>query len=225
MQRRPEPELMDDPAQAQAYADADFAEPNTLFIDSFAASFPGDRPRRVLDLGCGPADIPVRWARRYPESRITAVDGSGAMVELARRRVAAAGLSRRVEVVQWTLNRARKPPLNPSSFDAVISNSLLHQMTDPGLLWSTAAYLGRPGAAVFVMDLLRPESEDRARDIVATHAGDSPDILRRDFYASLCAAYVPGEVEEQILAAGLSGLSVRVVSNRHWIASGRLAAG
>ena len=49
-----------------------------------------------------------------------------------------------------------------------------------------------------------------------------PEVLRRDFEASLCAAYTPDEVREQLEVRDLGGLSVEVVSDRHWIAWGAL---
>jgi hypothetical protein len=64
MERVLEPELMDDPEQTEAYAAADFAEENQGFVDRFAEYFPEFSSGRVLDVGCGPADIPVRFARR-----------------------------------------------------------------------------------------------------------------------------------------------------------------
>ena len=39
MERVLEPELMDDPAQALAYAQADFDDSNSLFIELFEAGF------------------------------------------------------------------------------------------------------------------------------------------------------------------------------------------
>jgi len=53
-----EPELMEEEEQELVYAQADFFGPNKQFLALFAAKFP-DFPGngRVLDLGCGPADI------------------------------------------------------------------------------------------------------------------------------------------------------------------------
>ncbi len=62
MDRVLEPELMDDPTQAEAYAGADFAEENQGFVDRFKEYFPDFLQGKVLDLGCGPADIPIRFA-------------------------------------------------------------------------------------------------------------------------------------------------------------------
>ena len=51
-----------------------------------------------------------------------------------------------------------------------------------------------------------------------------PKVLRTDFYNSLLAAYRLDEVEEQLVKGGLEGLRVEVVSDRHFIAFGRLFA-
>ena len=55
MKRIPEPELMDEIEQVRAYAEADFEEPNSLFVSLFKERFPGHDTRGVvLDLVCGP---------------------------------------------------------------------------------------------------------------------------------------------------------------------------
>src|SRR5260370_36781294 len=80
MDRILEPELMIDAAQALAYAQADFAQVNQGFVDRFRACFPKTVGGTMVDLGCGPADIPVRFARALPGFTITAVDGSGPLI-------------------------------------------------------------------------------------------------------------------------------------------------
>src|SRR3954452_21168295 len=59
MARVLEPEVMDDEAQAAAYAAADFAEENQGFVDRFLEYFPDFTEGDVFDLGCGPGDIPI----------------------------------------------------------------------------------------------------------------------------------------------------------------------
>ncbi len=106
-------------------------------------------------------------------------------------------------------------------YDAVICNSLLHHLDDPSAQWTTAAACAAPGAPIFVMDLFRPESRDRARALVEQHAEGAPEILRQDFYNSLLAAYREPEVRAQLAAAGLGHLAVELVSDRHLIVWGR----
>jgi ubiquinone/menaquinone biosynthesis C-methylase UbiE len=217
MRRVPEPEVMDDPEQALAYARADFADVNQRFVDRFRAEFPSFGRGQVLDLGCGPADIPIRLARALPSIQITAVDASGAMLELARRDIEEAGLAANV-----TLVRARLPrlPWRDRTFDALVSNSLLHHLPDPSVFWDEVRRLSRPGARLLVVDLCRPRSATAARDLVEAAAADEPAVLRRDFFNSLLAAFTSDEVDEQLGRAGLGHLRTRIVSDRHWAVAG-----
>ena len=67
MKRIPEPELMDTAEQARAYAAADFSAAHQSYVTLFHQTFP-KRPASaaVLDLGCGPADVTVRFAKANP---------------------------------------------------------------------------------------------------------------------------------------------------------------
>jgi ubiquinone/menaquinone biosynthesis C-methylase UbiE len=219
MNRILEPELMTDHEQAEAYAAADFATVNQGFVDRFRALFPAFARGRLVDLGCGPADIPIRFCRALPGVTVTGVDGSEAMLAPGRRAVTAAGLGARVELV-----RARLPGLGraPGGFHAVVSNSLLHHMPHPDVFWSEVARLGRAGAPALVMDLHRPDSAERARGIVETYSPDEPEVLKRDFFHSLCAAFTLAEVRSQLAKAGLGHLRCEMASDRHWVAWGAL---
>lgn len=219
MERIPEPEIMDGAQQAEAYAQADFSSSNSAFVDGLTATFP-DQLQSVLDIGCGPANIPVLLANARPECRITAVDASPAMLSLARDRIKAAGLTERIR-----LECQRLPGLSApvGAWTAIISKDLLHHLSDPGALWNEIARLGAPGMAVYVMDLFRPETPEAARTIVETVSGDEPEILKTDFYQSLLAAFTPDEAREQLARTGLNDiLAVEVVSDRHMVIQGRL---
>ena len=218
MQRIPEPELMDDDAQALAYAQADFAEPHQHFVTLVAESFPGhDFNGVVLDLGCGPADISLRFARANSKSQVHGIDGAEAMLALGRQAIQNEGLQDRIQLWQYYLPADSLPQ---PQYDAVISNSLLHHLQQPETLWQCIKQYARPGAPVFVMDLMRPETKQQAQQFVALYAEGEAEVLRQDFYHSLLAAYSAEEVEQQLVIAGLSGLEVSVVSDRHLTISG-----
>jgi ubiquinone/menaquinone biosynthesis C-methylase UbiE len=211
--RIPEPELMEDLEQARAYSEANFAAPHDRCVELFRASWPaGPISGRLLDLGCGPADITVRLALACPEVTIDGVDGSAAMLHFGQRRVDAAGLSHRVHLCQAFL--PDEPPPG-TDYDIIVSSSLLHHLHHPQVLWRYLARYARLGARVFVFDLMRPASPEQARALVQTYAADEPEILQRDFYNSLCAAFTKAEVEAQLTQVGLFGLTVEEVSDRH----------
>jgi SAM-dependent methyltransferase len=222
MQRIPEPELMDEFEQARAYAEADFSEPNERFVALFAERFPDLRAGSMLDLGCGPGDIALRLARRNPGLQVHGLDGSGPMLAFGEAALRdEPDLAARVLFVQGILPGARLPL---RAYDAIVSNSLLHHLHDPMVLWQAVLDHGAPGAAVLVMDLFRPDSTAAALGIVETYASGEPEVLKQDFYNSLCAAFTRDEVRRQLAACGLQALEISVVSDRHMIVAGRLPA-
>ena len=219
MNRVAEPELMLDDEQVRAYAAADFSEPNARFVTLVGERLV-DLPLRgrALDLGCGPADLTIRLARALPEWTIDGIDGSEPMLALGHAAVAGAGLEMRVRLRQVLMPSVL---LEKRSYDLVVSNSLLHHLDDPAILWEMIrAYVAHGGGAL-VMDLLRPASRDEAEALVATHAANELPVLQRDFFNSLCAAYRPDEVRSQLTRAGLGHLRVETVSDRHFAVFGR----
>lgn len=215
MDRVLEPELMDDERQSIAYAKADFSTSNQLFVDGLTRDFPTGL-RTAVDVGCGPGDVAIRLARALPDLHVTAIDGSAPMITLARGAVMAAGLDDRIEIVHGYVPGVA---LRAHSFDAVLSKDLLHHVPDPSVLWKEIARLARPGAAVYVMDLVRPPTREEARRIVDRAAAREDPILREDFYNSLCAAFTLDELRKQVAATGLD-LDVRPAGDRHALVSG-----
>jgi len=222
MQRTPEPELMDAPDQARAYAEADFSEGNQNFVDRFVDLVDSSRiaPGTVIDLGCGPGDICIRLARALPTWRVIGLDAGPNMLALAAEAVEQADLTDRIELTLDHLP-CRLPA---SALHAIVSNSLLHHLPEPMSLWKTIAEQAAPGCVIQVMDLHRPESTEAARALVETHAAGAPDVLATDFYNSLLAAYTVDEVEQQLEACGLGQLTITRPSDRHWLAKGIISA-
>ncbi len=211
-----EPELMDDPKQADAYARADFAEENQGFVDRFKEYFPEFSQGHVLDLGCGPGDIPIRFSKLYPACQVIGIDASAPMIQLGEHAVKAAGLAGRI-----TLRCERYEEVAGARIvDAAISNSLLHHLPNPLQFWQKLRQLVKPGSPVLVMDLLRPDSPEAAQAIVGQYAANEPDILRRDFYNSLLAAFTEDEIGSQLARMNLTRLLIDIPDDRHWVVGG-----
>lgn len=218
MDRIPEPELMEENEQAKAYSDADFEAPHEAFVAFSDRAFSDGVSGRILDLGCGPGDITCRFATRHPSCTVVGVDGSEAMLHYGQKRIEEKGLQERI-----TLKRVFLPSENlGSSFDGAISNSLLHHLEQPEVLWDSLKAHVCEGGSVFVMDLMRPDSEEAARNLVEVYSADEPEVLRRDFFLSLLAAYRPDEIQQQLDEANLGHLTLEVVSDRHWVVYGKL---
>src|SRR3569833_3289496 len=178
MQRIPEPELMDDDAQARAYAEADFEDAHARFIALFRERFADvDITGTVMDLGCGPADITVRFARAYPRCVVHGVDGAAAMLSYGERRVVQEGLQSRITLVHGYLPDAQLPCMQ---YDAVIRNSLLHHLRAPAALWQTKHTKEQTNTPENKKNLLRPEGRAEAEALVEQYAANEPAVQRHD---------------------------------------------
>lgn len=217
MERFLEPELMEDMEQAEAYANADFEKPHNRVIELLDAEF--QHPvitGNILDLGCGPGDITFRIAYRPHEASIIAIDGSAAMIKLANQRKKREGRSK-IEFIQGFIPRVSIPPV---TYDLIISTCFLHHLSDPLVLWKTITEYASAGTKIFIYDLFRPCGEEEAIRLVNLYSGNEPDVLKKDFYHSLLAAFEPEEVNQQLVEANLPELKLKVASDRHIIIFG-----
>lgn len=218
MERIPEGlELMLDVEQAHVYGAADLSRVNGTLVEALREHFPEFSEGRVLDLGCGTGDMTMRIAQAYPRTKVLGIDGSPAMLELARRHVVDCGLEERIELTEGHLPDVC---LESRAFDAVVANSLLHHMAEPVALWQTINRCGRPGAPLLVVDLIRPDSFEAAQALVETYAGRGHPRVKQEFLHSLCAAYTVEEVREQLSVAGKAWIQVEAVNELQWKAWG-----
>jgi len=101
---------------------------------------------RVLELGCGAGDLSVELLRRG--ARLTALDVSPAMLDLARSR--ADGFE-----ATFMVARAEDTGLPPDSFDLVVGKAVLHHVDVPAAAAEIRRVLRPGGRAVFF------ENQDR----------------------------------------------------------------
>ena len=93
----------------------------------------------VLDAGCGSGTVTEQLLERLPHGRVVALDGSGRMLEEARRRLA--GHLDRVSFVHADLSRF----LPVEAVDAVVSSATFHWIADHRSLFANLAAVLRPG--------------------------------------------------------------------------------
>jgi len=208
---------MEDALQVQTYAEADFSIPHNQFIQHLKAFV--NNPQfcgTALDLGCcGPGDICRRFAEAFPSSKVHAVDGSEAMINYGKLSMP----ERLKQRIDFILGRLPDVILQQPAYDIIFSNSLLHHLPDPQVLWQSVKRYSRPGTHIVVMDLLRPGSIEVAQGMVQDYAGQEPEILQRDFYHSLLAAFSLEEINQQLIQAALP-LRSEQISDRHVLITG-----
>jgi len=222
MQRIPEPELMNEPEQVLAYSNADFAAAHQSVVENFTQIFPNlftnpEVSPTILDLGCGSGDVTMRFAQHYPSCKIDAVDGAEEMLKHAKALFTKTALSGRITLHHQSIANCN---FKNGSYDAIISNSLLHHLHNPQELWSIVKQVASTNTAIYVCDLFRPETTQDASELVDQYASNEPEILRTDFYNSLLAAFTPHEVHKQLEITELTSLEVDIVSDRHMLIYG-----
>jgi trans-aconitate methyltransferase len=218
MLRITEPEIMDDEEQVRAYSLADFEEPHSQFIRLLGEKLPSlPATGHALDMGCGSGDITRRFSLAYPDWKIDGIDGSQAMLTVAREMATDEGMEERLNFMKVLLPASPPPGCD---YDLIFSNSLLHHLSDPAVFWASLADWSGQNTHVFVMDLMRPENPQQAQAMVQRYSAEEPEILRTDFFNSLLASFEPEEITEQLGKASLTQLQLEIASDRHLIVWG-----
>ena len=213
MQRVLEPEVMDSLEEAIEYDSMDFTEVNAAFAGSAAAL--GPVFGNVLDAGTGTARIPIALCQLRPEWKLTCIDLSANMLKVGAQNVERAGVRSQISL---ELIDAKAMPYPDSYFDMVISNSIIHHLPDPLPFLQEVRRVLKPQGAIFLRDLLRPETQEIRDNLVEIYAGDCNAHQQQLFSDSLQAAFTLDEIQTLIETAGLDGLRIYESSDRHWTA-------
>jgi ubiquinone/menaquinone biosynthesis C-methylase UbiE len=206
-----EPEVMDTAAEARDYDAMDHSAVNRLFVADLLKVWNGKGP--ILDVGTGTAQIPIEFCRQSPAGDIVAIDLADHMLALARDNVRRAGLEKRIRLEK---SNGRQMPYADGSFGAIMSNSIVHHIPEPKMVFSEMVRVAGPGATLFVRDLLRPADRKVLDKLVATYAGNDNDHQRKMFAESLHAALTLAEVRALVAVHGFAPDTVQQSSDRHW---------
>lgn len=206
-----EPEVMDSEAEARDYDSMDHSAVNRVFVADFLAVWNGQGP--ILDAGAGTAQIPIELCKQHPRAEVTAIDLAEHMLTLGRENVRRAGFDKRIRLERQD---AKSLPYADGAFGAVISNSIVHHIPEPGRVLAEMVRVVRPGGSIFIRDLLRPPDDATVRHLVATYAGDANAHQQQMFDDSLRAALTLDEIRALISRLHLDPGHVRQTTDRHW---------
>jgi ubiquinone/menaquinone biosynthesis C-methylase UbiE len=213
MQRILEPEVMDTLEEAIEYDGMDFTEVNRAFAAETLDLAP--LVAKVLDAGTGTVRIPILISHDRPNWQIMAIDMAESMLALGRQNVTLAGYHDRIQLERVD---AKKMPYGDFSFDLVISNSLIHHLSDPLPFLQEIRRVLKPDGGIFLRDLLRPDSPSAVDNMVAAIGPEYSPHQAKLFQDSLHAAFTLAEIEALIQQAGLERVRVYPSSDRHWTA-------
>jgi len=208
--RLPEPEVMDDSSEVQAYssaaADAYLSKIDDSFVEH-ALCLIGPLPGCALDIGCGPGQILVKLSARLPEWRLLGIDRSPAMIHRAREaqepRVSQGGTSAAGNLCFFQ-GDATALPFRDSSFDLVLCNSVLHHIGDPSGLFAEIRRIAKPDAAILLRDLRRP-SRFRFPLHVRWYGRHYEGLMYKLYCDSVRAAYTREELYAMLRTAAIFG--------------------
>ena len=213
MDRTVEPELMEIPSQVKAYADEDFSKSDSMlvkglekFLKKIGKSL--NKNDLILDVACGPGNISERIAKNWPFIKVVGIDGSREMLIQAEKKLCE-NFTKNLTYELIEINSIATGETNfPLKADVLVSNSALHHFHDPYRFWDALKKLGKNNCIHIHRDLIRPASVEKAFELKEKHLSNSPEILKKDFYASLKASFTVDEVTQQLAETGLSQLEV-----------------
>jgi ubiquinone/menaquinone biosynthesis C-methylase UbiE len=211
-----EPEVMDSPGEARDYDAMDHSQVNRVFVADFLSFW--DRQGPILDVGTGTAQIPIELCRQVSEVQIVAIDLAKHMLQVGRQNVRRAGFQDRLCL---ECQDAKQLPYPSDSFAAVMSNSIVHHISDPETVLAEMVRVVKLGGTLFVRDLLRPDNDDMVRSLVVTYAGNANGHQQQMFEDSLRAALSLSEIQSMVKGLGFRTETVRQATDRHWTWQGR----
>lgn len=208
--RVPEPEVMDDSGEVEAYASAaaqaHLDSIDNTFVEHALRLVRGCEQGRVLDIGTGPGQIVIKLAGRLPRWSFIGVDRSPGMIAQARTNLAAAAGA--VEArVQFEIADGNRLPFPDRSFDLVMCNSVLHHLAEPEKLLSEMARLATSNGAILLRDLRRPNRLAYPLH-VRWHGRNYSGEMLRLYRDSVRAAYTMPELDQFLKLAGIPGARV-----------------
>ena len=107
------------------------------------------RQGSMLDLGTGPGYLPVEIVKRAPDIKITGIDLSRQLIQMARINAQEAGLSSQLSFEVGNSARLR---FDDAVFDMVISTGMLHSLKNPVNVLTEIHRVLKDGADAWIYD-------------------------------------------------------------------------
>jgi demethylmenaquinone methyltransferase / 2-methoxy-6-polyprenyl-1,4-benzoquinol methylase len=117
-----------------------------------AAALGPSHGQRILDLATGTGDLAIEVART-PSTVVVGLDPSSRMLDLAKKKVARAGLADRIALM---LGDAQALPFGPCEFDGACMAFGIRNVPDRAMALREIARVVKPGGRVAILELSEP---------------------------------------------------------------------
>ena len=231
MERIPEPELMTKKEQVISYDKADFSEGEVNLINQInhyllrKNIFLGEKDL-IVDLGCGPGNISEKLALKWPNTEVVGIDGSKEMILRAEYNKKISTNEKKLKNLRYVCSDIKEIASNnfliKKKISLLVSNSLIHHITNLEDFFNTIRSLSNSITVNFHKDLKRPLDEKSAQELKAQCSKKYNEILTNDYYASLRASYTFKELKNFTVENELSSLDVFEEGDNYLIVYGNV---
>ena len=123
-------------------------------IGFYEESFSGEKPLRVLDMGCSVGHSTLAWAQAYPNTEVHGLDCGEGMVRYAHARARNLGIN-----AHFSQQNAEKTDFPDNHFDVVVSHIMLHETSSTAIsnIIRECHRILRPGGVMMHLDLMRDQ--------------------------------------------------------------------
>jgi len=176
------------------------------------------QPLHALDLGCGTGAIGVRLARLG--LRVTMLDSSLPMLDLARKAAVEAGVTAKIDLTHG--DAAKLANLIPrESFDVIVCHNILEYVDDPDAVLR-GAVLGLRDSSSIISILVRNRGGEvfkaaiQAGDLAAAEASLAADWVQESLYGGRVRLFTADTLKAALKSASLATIverGVRVLSD------------
>lgn len=202
---------MDTVEAAEEYDAMEHGEVDEAFVNRVIEL--GANSGHFLDVGTGPAQIPILLAQKCPNIHITAIDLSKEMLKIAKRHIIDTDLTDRITLEHID---AKTLPYCDNGFDGLISNSIVHHIHDAEKALQEMGRVVKPKGVVLIRDLIRPNTPADAQAFVDRYAADDTPYQQKLYYDSFLAAFTIAEVNQMLSEMDMPGATVVQSTDRHW---------
>jgi len=237
--RVPEPEVMDNSEEVEAYASAAaqayLDKIDDTFVEHAVRLVASRSSGRALDIGTGPGQIVLKLARRLPRWQFVGVDRSPTMIRQARTGLLSREAGRSPEEalpgnfgaapaearVQFFVADGNRLPFPAGHFGLVMCNSVLHHLARPQHLLAEVARLVKPDGAILIRDLRRPSRVAYPLH-VRWYGRHYSGLMYKLYCASVRSAYTVAELEELLRQSPLNAACLRATAGASPLSGVRL---